>query len=115
MRHERRALQHNEATVRSAKERLLGGKDDSTMSTKRFWNAASPICGVVAVVAPAGAQTTYPLSQPLLESKDDDEPAVAPVTSIARRRASRRMLIAGDVGEGVLNTMNLRGTRSEAG
>ena len=93
VKHDRSALQHKEATARSDNERLLGGKDDSTMSVKRFWKAASPMCGVVAEVAPAGAQTTYPLSQPPLEFKDDTESAVAPVASIMRRRASRRMLM----------------------
>jgi len=46
-----------------------------------------------------------------LESKDDDEPAVAPVTSIARRRASRRMLIAGDAGRGRVEHDELAGNQ----
>jgi hypothetical protein len=86
-RQDRRALQHNEATARSEmeRERLLAGKDDSTMSVKRFWKAASPICGVVADVAPGGVQMTKPVLQSPFELREDAESAVARAANIAKR------------------------------
>lgn len=85
------ALQHKDATARSDSERLKAGREDCTMSVKRFANAASPICGVVADVAPAGAQTTKPVLQSPLAFEDDTESAVTRVASIARRRTLSRM------------------------
>jgi hypothetical protein len=109
VRQERSALQHNEATCRSDSARLLAGKDDSTMSVNRFWKAASPICGVVADVAPGGAHITKPVLQSPSEFKDDTESAVPRVASIARRRNSGRIMIAGSVAGEVLTAKNLRG------
>jgi hypothetical protein len=88
VRQDSRALQHNEATARSEIERarLLAGKDDSTMSVKRFWKAASPICGVVAEVAPGGVQMTKPLLQSPFGLRDDAESAIARAANIAKRR-----------------------------
>ncbi len=97
---ESRALQHSEATALSDSERLLGGSEDWTMSTKRFWKAASPICGVVVDVEPGGAQITNPSAQPPAASKEDTEPAIVLVARVARRRTFRRML--------VLNVLNER-------
>ena len=81
-------MQHNDATARSdsGSERLLAGSEDSTMSTKRSWKAGSPICGVVADVAPGGAQMTKPVSQPPSEFRDDTALAVARDAIVARRK-----------------------------
>lgn len=94
VRQDRRALQHNEATARSdiERERLLAGKDDSTMSVKRFWKAASPICGVVAEVAPGGVQRTKPLLQSPFKLRDDAEAAVARAANIAKRTSCALIL-----------------------
>lgn len=43
--------------------RELAGKEESSMSTKRFGKFESPICGVVADVAPGGEQIVNPESQ----------------------------------------------------
>lgn len=64
------------------------------MLVKRFGKAASPICGVVADVAPGGAQTTNPVSQSPLEFNDDTEPSVARIASTTSKRTSGLMLIA---------------------
>jgi hypothetical protein len=55
VRHESELRQHNEA-VPSEVSRLKEGSDEPTMSTRRFWNSALPIFGLVVDVAPGGAQ-----------------------------------------------------------
>jgi hypothetical protein len=91
VRQESSALQHKDATAREESERLKDGKEECTMSAKRLGKAASPIRGVVAVVAPAGAQITKPVSQSPLEFRDDTESAVARIASTAKRMAGGRM------------------------
>jgi hypothetical protein len=97
VRQDRSALQHNEATARSEieRERLLAGKDDSTMSVKRFWKAASPICGVVADEAPGGAQMTKPVLQLPFELRDDA--AIAPAANMVKRTTCGLILSVGGV------------------
>jgi hypothetical protein len=99
VRQDRRALQHSEATARPeiGSDRLLAGKDDSTMSVKRFWKAASPICGVVADVAPGGVQITKPVLQSPFELRDDVESAVARAANIAKRTICGLILGVGGV------------------
>ncbi len=86
VRQDRRTLQHSEATARSEieRERLLAGKDDSTMSVKRSWKAASPIWGVMADVAPGGVQMTKPVLQSPFDVRDDAESAVTRAANIAK-------------------------------
>ena len=109
VRQESSALQHKDATARSESERLKAGREDCTMSVKRFANAASPIRGVVADVAPAGAQMTKPASQSPLGFVDDTESAVTRVASIARRRTLSRMFEAGYLDRGESNTKRCGG------
>lgn len=68
MRHVKEETQHNEAESRFSiicseeeeSDRLLAGREERTISWNRFTKSESPICGVVAVVAPAGEQRVYP-------------------------------------------------------
>jgi hypothetical protein len=89
-------VQHNEAVDLPDRDRLLAGSDDSTMSTKRFWKSELPICGVVADVAPGGAQIVNPASQePSLSTPTPSSDAIAgpAVASIASRRNWKRIVV----------------------
>ena len=89
MRQERRALQHSEGVARfdrewnsgseRERERFEAGRDESTMSVKRKGNVLSPICGVVAVVAPCGAHRVKPVLQSPLAFREETEDANASV------------------------------------
>jgi hypothetical protein len=109
VRQESSALQHKDATARSDSERLKAGREDCTMSVNRFANAASPIRGVVADVAPAGAQMTKPVLQSPLGFEDDAESVATRVASTARRRTSSRMFEAGYLDRGESNTKRCGG------
>ncbi len=73
VRHESKLLQQSDVDARSdnsdgdrligAERLLLDGREDSTMSTKRFWNSGSLICGVE-TDCPVAVQTSNPLAQP---------------------------------------------------
>lgn len=64
--------QHSEGESRFSKmtseeegsDRLFAGKDERTISWNRFTKSESPICGVLAFVAPAGEHKVYPCRQP---------------------------------------------------
>jgi hypothetical protein len=89
-------VQHNEAVGLPDRDRLLAGSDDSTISTKRFWKSELPICGVVADVAPGGAQIVNPASQepPLLTpTPSSDAVTTSIVAIIASRRKWKRIAI----------------------
>ena len=89
-------MQHNEAVDLPDRDRLLAGSDDSTISTKRFWKSELPICGVVADVAPGGAQIVNPASQepPLLTpTPSSDAVTTSIVAIIASRRKWKRIAI----------------------
>ena len=67
LRHVREDMQHSEAESRflilefeEESDRLLAGKDERTISWNRFVKSELPICGVLAVVAPAGEHKVYP-------------------------------------------------------
>lgn len=69
LRHVREETQHSEAESRfwilasdekEESDRLLAGKEERTISWNRFTKSESPICGVLAVVAPAGEHKVYP-------------------------------------------------------
>lgn len=77
-RHVREEMQHSEAESRFSilvskgkRDRLLAGKDERTISWNRFVKSESPICGVFAVVAPAGEHKVYPCRHPPRESSVD--------------------------------------------
>jgi hypothetical protein len=97
VRQERDEVQHSEAVDLPDRDRLLAGSDDSTISTKRFWKSEPPICGVVADVAPGGAQTVNPaLQEPsLLTPPSPPSDAVATSTDaiIASREKWKRIAI----------------------
>ena len=87
MRQERSSLQHSEGEPRFDREWNLGleremerfeaGREESTMSVKREGNVLSPICGVVAVVAPSGVHRVKPVLQSPLAVREETEDANA--------------------------------------
>jgi len=93
VRQDSKALQHKDATARSDSERLNVGKEECTISVKRFWKAASPICGVTPELAPGGAQIENPVSQSPLEFTDETESADTRIAMAAISRIADRMLI----------------------
>jgi len=96
VRQERDEVQHSEAVVLPDRDRLLAGSDDSTISTKRFWKSELPICGVVADVAPGGAQIVNPRSQEpslLTPTPSSDAVTTSTVAIIASREKWKRIAI----------------------
>jgi hypothetical protein len=65
-------IQHSEgceAVSLSERKRLSDGREEETMSTKRPWNSAVPICGVALDVAPEEVQSVNPAEQSPLDAR----------------------------------------------